>query len=132
MPESGTIDSWRSRARRMAATLPLDGADRYVAYMTHLNGLDRDRLYTDEYRALVGSSDASGVMAGPWRKSEGGLGPRRHARVDVQTYLPDDLLVKMDIATMASSLEARSPLLDHELMEFAASLPPSYKVRRRE
>ena len=52
--------------------------------------------------------------------------------VDVQTYLPDDLLVKMDIATMASSLEARSPLLDHELMEFAASLPASCKLRGRE
>ena len=39
--------------------------------------------------------------------------------VDVETYLPGDLLVKMDIATMAYSLEARSPLLDHELMEFA-------------
>jgi asparagine synthase (glutamine-hydrolysing) len=52
--------------------------------------------------------------------------------VDVQTYLPDDLLVKMDIATMASSLEARSPLLDHRLMEFAASLPAALKVRGRE
>ncbi len=40
--------------------------------------------------------------------------------VDIGTYLPDDLLVKIDIATMAHSLEARSPLLDHELMEFAA------------
>jgi asparagine synthase (glutamine-hydrolysing) len=48
--------------------------------------------------------------------------------VDIQTYLPGDLLVKMDIATMAHSLETRSPFLDHELMEFAASLPPSYKI----
>ena len=92
--------------------------------MTHLNGLRRERLYTDEYRALVGRL---GRRAASWR----GPGASRAARsvldvmldVDVQTYLPDDLLVKMDIATMASSLEARSPLLDHELMEFAASLP---------
>src|SRR5207253_2211220 len=49
--------------------------------------------------------------------------------VDVRSYLPYDLLVKMDIATMATSLEARSPLLDHRVMEFAARLPGNYKVR---
>jgi asparagine synthase (glutamine-hydrolysing) len=49
----------------------------------------------------------------------------------VETYLPDDLLVKMDIATMAHSLEARSPFLDHEVMEFAAALPPHLKLRGR-
>ena len=52
--------------------------------------------------------------------------------VDVNTYLPDDLITKIDIATMAYALEARSPLLDHELMEFAASIPADLKVRGRE
>jgi asparagine synthase (glutamine-hydrolysing) len=46
------------------------------------------------------------------------------------TYLPDDLLVKMDIASMAHSLEARSPLLDHRVIEFMATVPGSLKVRR--
>jgi asparagine synthase (glutamine-hydrolysing) len=116
----------------MAETLPLDGPDRYVAYMTHLNGVRRDRLYTDEYRQLVGGSVAAGVMAEPWRESRGRSVVDVMLDVDTQTYLPDDLLVKMDIATMASSLEARSPLLDHELMEFAASLPANLKVQGRE
>jgi asparagine synthase (glutamine-hydrolysing) len=49
--------------------------------------------------------------------------------VDIQTYLAGDLLPKMDIATMAHSLEARSPFLDHVLMEFAASLPARQKLR---
>jgi asparagine synthase (glutamine-hydrolysing) len=49
--------------------------------------------------------------------------------VDVQTYLPGDLLVKMDIATMAYSVEARSPFLDHHVMEFAAALPADLKLR---
>jgi asparagine synthase (glutamine-hydrolysing) len=132
VPESGTIDSWPSRIRRAAETLPLDGAARYVAYMTHLNGLRRERLYTDEYRRLVGESVAFEVMGRPWRDSRAGAIVDRMLDVDVQTYLPDDLLVKMDIATMASSLEARSPLLDHELMELAASLPAHLKVRGRE
>jgi asparagine synthase (glutamine-hydrolysing) len=50
---------------------------------------------------------------------------------DNHTYLPDDLLVKMDIASMHCSLEARSPLLDHELAEFCAGLPLSLKLRNR-
>ena len=48
---------------------------------------------------------------------------------DVEWYLPTDLLVKMDIATMANSLEARSPFLDWKLAEFAARLPSSMKAR---
>jgi asparagine synthase (glutamine-hydrolysing) len=48
---------------------------------------------------------------------------------DTHTYLPGDLLVKMDIASMHCGLEARSPLLDHELIEFCASLPVKFKIR---
>ena len=50
------------------------------------------------------------------------------AWADIHTYLPDDLLVKVDIASMAHGLEARSPLLDHKLMEWAARIPPAQKV----
>jgi asparagine synthase (glutamine-hydrolysing) len=50
--------------------------------------------------------------------------------VDTETYLPGDLLVKMDIATMAHSLEGRSPFLDHVFMSFAARLPVRDKVHR--
>jgi asparagine synthase (glutamine-hydrolysing) len=51
---------------------------------------------------------------------------------DVETYLPGDLLPKVDIATMAHSLEARSPLLDQELMQFAGRLPTDQKLRSGE
>jgi len=51
--------------------------------------------------------------------------------LDNHTYLPDDLLVKMDIAAMHCGLEARSPLLDHEVIEFCAQLPVAMKVQRR-
>jgi asparagine synthase (glutamine-hydrolysing) len=50
---------------------------------------------------------------------------------DINHYLPDDLLVKMDVATMAHSLEARSPFLDHELVEFMARVPARFKLSGR-
>jgi asparagine synthase (glutamine-hydrolysing) len=49
--------------------------------------------------------------------------------VDIHSYLPEDLLVKMDIATMVNSLEARVPFLDHELMEFVAGIPSHLKLK---
>ena len=58
-PRAATIDSWRSRVRRHGGDARRSTRPRrYVAYMTHLNGLRRDRLYTDEYRALIGRSVA--------------------------------------------------------------------------
>ena len=49
---------------------------------------------------------------------------------DIHTYLPDDLMVKVDVASMAHSLESRSPLLDHVLMEWAMTIPESVKMAR--
>jgi asparagine synthase (glutamine-hydrolysing) len=49
--------------------------------------------------------------------------------VDIKTYLTDDICVKVDRATMAVSLEARCPLLDHKLMELAARIPPCLRLR---
>jgi len=56
----------------------------------------------------------------------------RMTYIDTTTWLPDDLLVKADRMTMANSLELRVPFLDHELVEFAASLPASLKLKRRQ
>lgn len=132
VPASGRIDSTRSRLRRMGTGLQLDAANRYVAYMTRLNGLDRAQLYTDDYRALVGDSDPDAFMTSVWHAGTATSTLDHMLEVDTHTYLVDDLLTKMDIASMAYSLEARSPLLDYQFMEFAASLPPNQKLRGRQ
>jgi asparagine synthase (glutamine-hydrolysing) len=68
----------------------------------------------------------------PWFARANGAGIVDAALLaDTMTYLPNDLLVKVDIASMANSLEARSPFLDHHVIEFAASLPESLKLRGR-
>ena len=131
LPPSGRIESPVSRLRRVLAVLGLNAPDRYAAYMTELNGLDRDQLYTPEYRRTLSEPAVLEVIRAPWRESSATDIVDRMLEVDTLTYLTDDLLAKMDIATMAHSLEGRSPLLDHEFMEFAASLPATDKLDGR-
>lgn len=118
-----------SRARRIGGSLAMEPAQRYVAWMGGLTGLDRDALYTPEYRDAMRGWDAAEILLEPWRRSTGRSVVDRMLDVDVNTYLPGNHLVKVDIATMAYSLEARAPMLDHELMELAAAVPAHMKVR---
>jgi asparagine synthase (glutamine-hydrolysing) len=117
-----------------ARTLPLTAPERYARSMTVMAPTVRERLYTPAFRAEIGEADAASEVIGRAFAcdSAGDELVHRLVSTDVQTYLPDDLLVKVDIASMAHSLELRSPLLDHVLMEFAARLPASAKLRGRE
>jgi asparagine synthase (glutamine-hydrolysing) len=128
LPSSGRIESPINRLRRGLSVLGLDAPDRYASYMSTLNGLDREQLYTPEYRRTVSDAAVLEVIRAPWRQSTATNIVDRMLDVDTLTYLTDDLLAKMDIATMAHSLEGRSPLLDHEFIEFAASLPATDKL----
>ena len=129
-PLGGDPRRMRSRLGRFAIAAGLERESRYLAARSIFTEPQRNRLYTPEYRTLLGPSHAAETVLGPWHSSSAPDLLDQFLDVDVATYLPDDLLVKIDIATMAYSLEGRSPLLDHELMEFAASLPPGLKVAR--
>jgi asparagine synthase (glutamine-hydrolysing) len=127
-PLGGDQRRLRSRLGRFAQSCELDRENRYIAARSVFTAAERTRLYTPEYRAMLGSSHAAETLLMPWRSSTAPDLLDQLLDVDVNTYLPDELLVKIDIATMAHSLEGRSPLLDHELMELAASLPPQLKA----
>lgn len=123
----------RSRARDiqrflMAANLPRH--ERYYYWMSNIKQRFKAELYTDSFKSEVSTNDTFGIL-GQWYKKANGTGLLDATLLtDQMTYLPNDLLVKVDIATMANSLEARSPLLDHKVMEFAASLPDDLKMKR--
>jgi asparagine synthase (glutamine-hydrolysing) len=121
--------SSRNRMRRLARSLPLTPAERYARHMSYFDTFQRAELYTDEYRHEIGISSAPEVISDPWERASGDSIIDVMLETDVETYLPGDLLVKVDVATMAHSLEARSPLLDPEVMELAAALPAQLKVR---
>ncbi len=89
----------------------------------------RLRLLTPEFIAAAHGTHAEDVLISAWLACGSDSTVDRMLATDVQTYLPGDLLVKMDIATMAHSVEARSPLLDHHVMELAASIPADLKLR---
>lgn len=84
---------------------------------------------TDPESWVVGGHDAATFVRGN-RPSLGALDPvSQMMALDTISYLPDDILVKVDRASMATSLESRVPFLDHEIVEFAWQLPLDYKVR---
>lgn len=86
-------------------------------------------LYTDEFKKAVCGYEPLEII-GSYLNKRGGLDLLDSLLLtDTNTYLPNDLLVKVDIASMANSLEARSPFLDNKLMEFAAGMPSKYKIK---
>jgi asparagine synthase (glutamine-hydrolysing) len=112
----------------------LDAADtaperRYGRFMTKFHTEIQQQLYTADFRQAVAGIDPAELLATLYRRADAPDYVDKTLYVDVMAYLPDDLLVKVDIASMAVSLEARSPYLDHYLVEFAASLPSTYKLR---
>jgi len=115
--------------RRFAAGLPedRDAAARYLPLVAHFSPRDKDQLVLGRrpgqedaveawFRALLARSDATDDV-------------NRLLDLDTQTYLPDDILVKVDIASMAHALEVRAPLLDQDLVEWMAGLSGRLKLR---
>jgi asparagine synthase (glutamine-hydrolysing) len=98
-------------------------------WMAYFTERERERMYTPEFRAHLQHRTAPRVVRDAWELSDAADPVNRLLDVDVNTYLPGDLLVKMDIASMAHSLEVRSPLLDHEFMELCAGLPGRWKLQ---
>ena len=125
----GSPKSALYRARRFAEALALEPRRRYARWLTLLTAQQKEELYTDDFLAQVGGADPLDLLEAAYDASDAACFLEAAVHSDVQLYLPDDLLVKMDIASMAHSLEVRSPFLDHRVMEFAASLPRSLKLK---
>lgn len=113
-----------------AASLPK--VERYLRWVSTFDRKAKKDLYTSDFRARLNGTDVAGQLE-HWFDISRQTGIVDAAMfTDLMTYLPNDLLVKVDIATMANSLEGRSPFLDHKVIEFAASLPESLKAQRSE
>ena len=89
----------------------------------------RDGLYTPAFRAQVDRDLSLQYVRECFTRIAAEPILTQMLYVDTKTWLPDDLLVKADKMTMANSVELRVPLLDHKVLEFAAGLPPEYKLK---
>lgn len=112
---------------RFADVAALPPARRYAQWTEHFGPQARREMYTDDFADAVDGSDPDTLFASAFAQSDAEDWLDKLLDADVKLYLADDLLVKMDRATMSHSLEARSPFLDHELMEFVATLPAEFK-----
>ncbi|MBO9516979.1 MAG: amidotransferase 1, exosortase A system-associated [Porphyrobacter sp.] len=137
-PVFGTLGSiypkadWAPRPLRAKSTLlslAADSAEGYARSIGFSPPELRDRLYSDDFRRLRGDYRAEQPVLDLMRAAPARSGLDRAQYADLKHWLPGDILTKVDRASMAVSLEAREPLLDHRLIEFAARLPESLRVR---
>ncbi len=118
------------KAKRFIAAASLPPVERYLRWVSAFDDAAKQGLYSDAFRHETAAFRTASILE-PWFAKANGAGiVDASLLTDTMTYLPNDLLVKMDIAAMTVSLEARSPFLDHHLMEFAAGLPEKLKLRR--
>ena len=126
LPEAGAARSL-SYLRRFLVELDLGGPQRYGNWIAYFTDSHKRGLYGEALQDRLAAPCLS--LLDPWFAGDAPI-QARAAFADIHTYLPDDLLVKVDVATMAHGLEGRSPFLDHTLMEYAATIPAAAKMRR--
>ncbi len=120
------------RFQRFLRAASMPKAERYFLWLSTFDPEAKRELYTDDLRARTREANPLEFFAKYISHSNGKGIIDTVLLTDLMNYLPNDLLVKVDIASMAVSLEARSPFLDHKVIEFAASLPENIKQQGRD
>ena len=121
---------WRAK-RFLRSILLNDLPGRHLKMIGYFAEDEKASLYSPEFMASLGTElgAAQGYLARAFAACEGEDFVNRLLYVDFKTYLPECLMAKVDVATMACSLEGRSPLLDHEFIELAYRMPGNWKLR---
>ncbi len=131
LPDSDRQRSLPRRVKRFAEALGQPAARRYLNWLQIFPESLRADLYRDDFVATLPPEDPFEFLERCWRRSEGRDLVSRASISDLLSYIPCDLMTKVDIASMAHGLEVRQPMLDYRLVEFAASMPVRHKFRGR-
>ena len=119
--------------RRFALSVAMNDLPRYLSYLRIFSPEQKSALYRPDFIDRLGGHDAQNYLHDVWERFADTGRPgkldlsARAARTDLLSYLPGDLLTKVDITSMTNSLEVRSPFLDHELVSLALRTPARLK-----
>jgi asparagine synthase (glutamine-hydrolysing) len=105
-----------------------DDDGRFIDSVAYFHDDEKDALYTPEFRATLGATSAQQALGRHFTRFRDLPPHSRMMRFDFETYLPEDVLTKVDRMSMAHSIESRVPLLDNEVIDFAATLPSHLKI----
>lgn len=130
LPSGRRQKSYSRQFKRLAGALNRSPERRYFDWVSIFNEARRAELYDEGFIASLPESDPFDFLAAAFARSRGRDPITAASLADLVTYLPCDLMTKVDIASMANSLECRQPFLDQQVVELAAAMPIDLKYRR--
>lgn len=131
IPASVRQKSFRRRLKRLISALGKPPEKRYLTWISIFDDDRRLPLYTEEFRRRLAGFEADAFLLKAYEACPNRDFVTRTTATDVLTYLPCDILTKVDVASMAVGLEARSPFMDHHVVELAARMPMELKMHHR-
>jgi asparagine synthase (glutamine-hydrolysing) len=127
-PKGDYLPRWM-RAKYLLMNMPLSPVEAYFRDMSCFLPEEKVKLYYKDFKRSLNGYNPMEQFEFFFEKATNKDHLSRIQYVDFKTYLPEDILVKVDRMSMANSLEVRSPLLDHKFIEFAATIPSDLKLK---
>jgi asparagine synthase (glutamine-hydrolysing) len=129
VPDGHPPYSFSWRLKRLLGLGLYEGSFDYLDTLCFFRESDKEDLYSPFMKSETRQTCAPAFLQSNLQRTLQDHGVNRYLHTDMMTYLPECLMVKMDIATMAHSLETRSPFLDHEFVDLVSRFPSSWKLK---